>query len=61
METGWNILIYCVAILAMIGICLSGYHYSKYMLRINENTSENEKKTNFLSFRCNEKSDYSLI
>jgi len=61
MEIGWHIFIYCVAIFAMIGICLSGYHYSKYMLRINENTSEDEKKTNFLSFRGNEKSDYSLV
>lgn len=61
METGWQILIYCIAIFAMIGICLSGYHYSKYMLNTIESSSEDEKKTNFLSFRGNEKNDYSLV
>lgn len=61
MEIGWHIFIYFVAIFAIIGICLSGYHYSKFMLRINENTSEDEKQTNFLSFRCNKKSDYSFV
>ena len=62
MEIGWHIFIYCVAIFAMIGICLSGYHYSKYMMRLTKNTSNSdEKKTNFLSFNGNDKDDYSLV
>jgi hypothetical protein len=62
MEIGWHIFIYCIGILSMIGICFSGFYYSKYMLRLTKNTSDpDEKKTNFLSFNGNDKGDYSLV